>query len=207
MRLILASTSRYRAELLARTGLAFECIAPTFDEAAFEHRFTEMEDHAFAVTLASGKADSVIQQLGGVDPRDGACVLAADQLAILGGSGGIPRRLLHKPGDADLAVAQLRELSGRTHRLVTAVVLVQLPSGVRMVAVDEVGVQMRGFAEQEARAYVERYAPLDCVGSYRVEDAGITLMAAITGADPTSIMGLPMLSVCDLLRRAGLLPA
>lgn len=199
MRLILASTSKYRRELLARLDLAFECVAPDFDEAAHAHRFAEMDDHEFALTLAAGKADSVVATLG----SEPAWVLAADQLAVLGDRG--ERRLLHKPLDAARAVAQLCELAGRTHRLVTGVVLVHVPSGTRMTAVDEVALRMRDFGIDEARTYVTRHAPLDCVGSYRIEDAGITLMSEITGADPTSIMGLPMLAVCDLLRRADIL--
>jgi septum formation protein len=137
-------------------------------------------------------------------------VLAADQVAVLG-EGDPPRwRQLHKPGTHAAAVAQLLQLSGREHRLITAVVLRHAGTGVEHEAVDEVVLHMRAFDRAEAQAYVDAFAPLDCAGSYRIEDRGITLMRAIEargpcGADPTSIEGLPLLLTAQLLRRAGVL--
>ena len=103
--------------------------------------------------------------------------------------------------DVPPAVDQLMRLAGKSHRLVTGVVL--LADGHAWQDVDTVALTMRPFDRREAEAYVDAHAPLDCVGSYRIEDAGIWLFDAVTGADPTSIMGLPLMTVARLLRRAG----
>ncbi len=195
---MLASTSRYRAELLARLELPFDTRAPDFDERAHDHRFAELAPHEFALTLARGKAESLRAEL----PR--AWILAADQIAVIDRPEG--PELLHKPETVERAVAQLMQLRGRTHRLITAVVL-QGDQGFERHAIDEQRLYLRAFGEAEARAYVERHRPLDCVGSYRIEDAGIKLFERIEGGDFTGIMGLPLLSVCSLLREAGLLVA
>lgn len=192
--LILASTSRSRSELLARLGLPFECVAPSFDERAEDHRFAELGPHAFALALARGKAGSV--------DRPDAWVLTADQLAVLDSPDG--PTLLHKPGTEQRAVDQLMLLSGRTHRLVNGLVLVR--GEIEHGEVDEQRLTMRAFARSEAQAYVARHRPLDSAGAYHIEDAGIRLFERIDG-DHTGIMGLPLLAVCRLLRAAGLLVA
>lgn len=194
MTLVLASGSRWRAELLARLELPFDCEVSKFDERAHDHRFAELGPREFALLLARGKAEAVARK------RPGDWVLGADQLAILDEPEG--PTLLHKPGTEDRAVAQLMRLRGRTHTLLTAVVLV----GPQFEAheFDEQHLTMREFDEAEARAYVQRHRPLASVGSYHIEDAGIRLFERIDG-DYTGIMGLPLLAVCRLLRRAKLM--
>jgi 7-methyl-GTP pyrophosphatase len=204
VRLVLASESRYRAELLARIDLDFDTIAPQIDERSFDGAFADATDESFALALAEAKARWVGAELVRRGEQGGAWVLAADQIAVVSDP---QRRLLHKPGTAERAVEQLLELAGRGHALVTGVALLDAEHGRMLTAVDRVELRMRAFDRAEATAYVERHAPLDCVGSYRVEDAGIRLMAAIDGADPTSIIGLPLMPTCRLLREAGLLPA
>jgi septum formation protein len=198
--LVLASTSRYRRELLARLDVAFEAVDPGFDERAVESEFAALDDGAFAERLARGKAAAAARQ------RPDAWVLAADQIATLPGP---PRVLLHKPGRREAAIAQLMALAGRTHTLTTAVVL-QPPAAATGAALDversTQRITLRAFGRGEAESYVDRFAPLDCVGAYRVEDAGITLMAAIEADDVTGIIGLPLLAVARMLRRAGYLP-
>lgn len=192
--LILASTSRWRAELLARLELPFRCVAPRFDERAEDHRFADLGPRAFALHLARGKAASI--------DAAGAWVLAADQLAIVDEDGGPV--LLHKPGTEARAVEALMRLRGRTHQLVTAVVLAR--GELEHHEFDEQRLTMRAFSRAEAEAYVARHRPVDSAGAYHVEDAGIRLFERIEGDDITGIMGLPLLVVCRLLRRAGLLP-
>ena len=131
-------------------------------------------------------------------------ILAADQIATVDTP---ERTLLHKPGTVDAAVAQLMTLAGRTHLLTTGVVLLDPTSGRLESAVDHQRLTMRRYPEAEARAYVEAALPLDCVGAYRVEDAGITLFERIDADDVTGIIGLPLLHVCHLLRRFGVLPS
>ncbi|PRP93275.1 Maf-like protein YceF [Enhygromyxa salina] len=193
--LVLASTSRWRAELLARLELPFETAAPSFDERGEDHRFAALGPQQFALHLARGKAAS----LAGRD--DNPWILAADQLAVLDRADG--PLLLHKPGTEARAVEQLMRLRGRRHRLVTAVVLTR--AGVEHHEIDEQRLTMRAFSRAEAEAYVARHRPLASAGAYHIEDAGIRLFERIEGEDYTGIIGLPLLAVCRLLRAASLL--
>lgn len=193
MTLVLASGSRYRAELLAKLDVPFDAVPADIDERAFDDRFAQIGDEDFALTIARAKAAHVHAR------HPDAWVLAADQIAV------VDRTLLHKPGDVARAIDQLMELAGRTHALVTGIVL-HGPGDRVLEAVDRVELRMRAFGRAEATAYVLRHRPLDCCGSYRIEDAGVRLMESISGADPTSIMGLPLLRTCALLRQAGILP-
>jgi septum formation protein len=190
--LILASTSRWRIELLARLDVPFTCVAPDFDERAQDHRFPELGPHAFALELARGKARSLA--------RPDAWVLGADQLAILDEPDG--PIILHKPGTEDRAIEQLMQLRGRTHRLITGVVLVR--GATEYQETDEQQLTMRAFERAEAADYVARHRPIHSAGSYHIEDAGIRLFERIDG-DHTGVMGLPLLAVCRLLRAASLL--
>jgi septum formation protein len=195
--LILASTSRWRIELLARLDVPFESVAPDFDERAEDHRLPELGPHAFALELARGKARSV----AGTHPD--AWILASDQLAVLDEADG--PQLLHKPGSEPRAVEQLMQLRGRTHRLISGVVLTR--GAIEFHEIDEQHLTMRSFERAEAEAYVARHRPVHSAGSYHIEDAGIRLFERIDsrGGDHTGIMGLPLLAVCRLLRGARLL--
>jgi septum formation protein len=192
--LVLASTSRWRAELLARLELPFTSAAPRFDERGEDHQFAQLGPRAFALHLARGKAHSLAAD-------SSAWILAADQLAILDEPSG--PQLLHKPGTSERAIEQLMRLRGRTHQLVTAVVLTR--GTIEHHAFAEQRLTMRSFSLAEATAYVTKHQPLDSVGAYHIEDAGIRLFERIEG-DYTGIIGLPLLAVCRLLRAAGLLP-
>lgn len=194
--LLLASTSRYRRELLERLDVKFETAAPTFDEDAHRGRFDALTDEGFALEMAQGKAESL------VDAHPEHVILAADQIAVIPGP---PRELLFKPGTEDKAVDQLMRLCGRTHHLTTGVVLLDAETGERRTTVDRQALTMRAFPRSEAEAYVRKYRPLDCVGSFRIEDAGIRLFERIDGQDFTGIIGLPLLAVARLLREHGIL--
>lgn len=200
--LVLASTSKFRRALMDRVGLPFECRAPDYDERAEDHQFEAMGPEAFAMHLARGKAHSLR------DAYSRAYILAGDQLAVIEGDDG---RLvqMHKPPTAEAAIAQLMRLRGRTHRLITGVVLLALDERQpprEFTTLAEQRMTMRRFSEAEAAAYVAAYEPLDSNGAYHIEDAGIRLFERIEGPDFTAIMGLPLLSVCALLRQVGLLP-
>lgn len=194
--LVLASTSAARRDLLERLELPFEVAAPDFDEAEHHDRFDELPDAAFALMLARGKARSLAARFGD------RYILAADQIAVLPGP---PRRRLDKPGREEVAIEHLMALSGRTHHLTTGVVLLPPGGGEPLEAVDEQRLTLRAFDRAEAEAYVRRHRPLECAGSYRIEDAGIKLFERIEGTDTTGIIGLPLLAVSRLLRAAGLL--
>lgn len=188
--LVLASTSKYRKAQLARLGLTFECVAPGYDEVPVEG--------LTATQLIGHHARHKALAVQGTHPN--AWILAADQGAILTQDDGT-ERLLGKPGTHEAAVAQLLDLAGRVHRLVTVVVLAVPGQGL---AEREVTVQMRvrPLTQAEAEAYVAQDVPLDCAGSYRIEAAGPWLLEFARGDDPTAIEGLPLIAVAALLREA-----
>lgn len=184
MTLLLASTSPYRRALLERLGVPFETAAPRCDE---EHPPAAPE--AIASALARRKADSLA--------GEAELILAGDQVVAFEG------RVLGKPGTPEAARAQLAQLRGQTHRLVTAVTLLR-PGGAHHELLDVHRMRMRALSDGEIERYVARDAPLDCCGAYRIESLGVALFEAIEGEDFTAIMGLPLMGVARLLRDAGL---
>ncbi|MFO0627945.1 MAG: nucleoside triphosphate pyrophosphatase [Polyangiales bacterium] len=192
MRLVLASTSRYRRGLLARLGVDFEAVAPDCDEEALKPGLAHLEVPARAQHLARAKAQSVAAQF------PDAVVLGSDQIAEVDGE------VLDKPGTPERARGQLLRLAGRTHRLHTAVTLLHAPSGRLVEHVDTTRLTLRALSTDAVARYVERDAPLDCCGSYRVESLGIALFARIEGDDPTAIEGLPLMRVAAMLADLGL---
>jgi septum formation protein len=192
--LILASTSKYRRELLARLRMPFTTASPEFVETAPPEPVTPEGVRAAVLENARGKALS----LRGAYP-DGL-ILASDQLGECEG------RLLQKPGTVERALEQLRLLAGREHRLHTAVVLLEAATGTVRSEVVTSPLRMRRLPEEALRRYVELERPLDCAGSYLSEGLGIVLFDYLRGDDPTAIIGLPLLAVSRLLEEAGLDP-
>lgn len=189
--LLLASTSKYRRAQLQRLGLAFECAAPDYAEDAVAG--------LSPVDLIQHHARQKAFAVAGTGQGRQAWVLAADQGVVLPTErGGI---LLGKPGTFERAVEQLMTLSGRTHDLVTAVVL-HTPDGSLFERLVVVEMAVRPLTLAEAQAYVAADDPLDCAGSYRIESRGPWILESCRGADPTAIEGLPLLAVTSLLRQA-----
>lgn len=190
--LILASSSRYRRELLARAGIEVEVLAPDIDERAFDH-LLEHGPCELTIAIATAKARAVARDGSGI------WVLAADQVAVAEDDDGTPH-LLTKPGTPERAVEQLTAMSGRTHRLVNGVVVWH--AGEVHSACDVHTVTMRAFTRDEAQAYVDRFAPIDCVGAYRIEDDA-DLIASVEGSGDDGVIGLPIAVVRRLLADAG----
>ena len=186
--LILASTSRYRRELLARFGLPFEAEAPRVQETALAGELPMDR----AVRLALAKAQAVAAR----HPQ--ALVIGSDQVAA--GADGV----LDKPGDAERARAQLARLSGTTARFYTACTLIRSDAGVRLAHLDTTTVRFRRLSEAEIERYVARDEPYDCAGGFKVESLGIALMESIDSSDPTALIGLPLIWLAGTLRSAGL---
>lgn len=187
--LVLASTSRYRRELLARVTAAFRCVAPQVDEAA--------QPGESPLALATRLAETKARTAAAANP--GALVLGSDQVADLDG------RVFGKPGSAENAHAQLRACAGREVLFHTAVCLVDTratPWRVR-AALDTTRVRMRALGLDEIARYVARERPLDCAGSFKSEALGIALFEQIENRDPTALVGLPLIAVCRLLRECG----
>jgi len=188
LNLILASTSRYRRELLERLRLPFTVHAPDTDETPQPGELPA----ALACRLALAKAHAVAKQ------HPGAVVIGSDQVADLDGTP------IGKPGTHERAVAQLRLMSGRTVVFQTAVAVVCVASGFAEQALAAVRVHFRDLSDAEIENYLLAEKPYDCAGSAKSEGLGISLLAAIESDDPTALIGLPLIRTCTLLRRAGM---
>jgi len=186
-RLVLASTSRYRRELLERLRLSFDVARPEVDETALPGEAPQ----ALAVRLAEAKARAVARTLEG-----DAWALGSDQVADLDG------RALGKPGGREAAIAQLRAMSGDTVQFHTALCLAHA-DGRSLAAIDRTEVRFRALTEAEIERYVDAEQPFDCAGSFKSEGLGIALFEAIENRDPTALVGLPLIATCALLRQAG----
>ena len=187
--IVLASTSKYRRELLARLGLPFETCSPGVDEDPWKSRGLPPEE--LVRTLSREKARALASRF------PDALILGSDQAAEVDGE------ILGKPGTEAAAVAQILRLSGREHRLLTAVALLDARDGSMEDALDVHRIRLRSLSEADAQAYVRRDQPLDCAGSYKVESLGIALMERVSGDDFTAVIGLPLTSVVRLLERRG----
>lgn len=187
MRLILASTSIYRRELLGRLRLAFDIVRPEVDETAQPNE-APLE---LAVRLARAKACAVAAQ-----QTDDAWSLGSDQVAELDG------QALGKPGGRDAAIGQLRAMRGHPVRFHTALCLAH-PDGRSIAEIDLTEVHFRALTDVEITRYVDAEQPFDCAGSFKSEGLGITLFDRIHNQDPTALVGLPLIATCRLLRQAG----
>ncbi|MBU6248441.1 MAG: septum formation protein Maf [Xanthomonadaceae bacterium] len=186
--LVLGSTSRYRAELLRRIHEDFAQDAPGVDEC--HHPGEAPGDRALRLAIA--KAEAVAAR------HPGALVIGSDQVAELDGTP------LDKPGSAERAREQLRRSSGRTVQFHTALCLLDARDGTRQQHVDVTRAVFRPLSDPEIERYVAREQPLDCAGSFRCEALGISLFERIETDDPTALVGLPLIALARLLRRAGL---
>ena len=185
---VLASTSRYRAALLDRLGLAYATDPPGVDEAALPGETAA----AACVRLAEAKARAVAAR------HPDALVIGSDQLADCDG------RHVGKPGTLAKAREQLAALSGRTVVFHTGVAVLDTASGECVVERVDVRSTFRRLTRAEIDAYLHRESVLDCAGSVRSERLGIALFASIESDDPTALEGLPLIATCRLLREAGL---
>lgn len=187
--LFLASTSRYRQELLARLRVPFEVEAPGTDESPFP----DEAPVGLAMRLAEAKARAVGQR------RAGALVIGSDQVAHLDG------KLLGKPGSPAVASAQLLACSGRVVEFCTAVCLYDARSGTVRRHLDSTSVRFRVLVADEVARYVALDDPQDCAGSFRSEALGVALFESVRTDDPTALIGLPLIATARLLRESGLL--
>lgn len=188
--LILASTSRYRQQLLQRLHLPFEVQAPQVDETPLPGE----SPAALAQRLALAKAHAVSAL------RPAAIVIGSDQVADLDG------QPIGKPGTHDRAVAQLQLMRGRRVIFQTAVAVVHADAGYAQVLLAPVGVTFRTLSDAEIEHYLRTEEPYDCAGSAKCETLGIALLESIDSDDPTALIGLPLIRTCRLLRAVGLDP-
>jgi septum formation protein len=186
--LLLASTSRYRKELLGRLGLAFETAAPGADEQPLAGE----SPADTALRLSVLKATALQAKY-----RD-HLIIGADQVASSAG------QRYGKPGDHANAVKQLRSLSGKAVDFDTAVSLLDARTGRVESRLVPCRVLFRPLDDRLIEAYLSREQPYDCAASAKAEGLGIALIARIETADPTSLIGLPLIALSEMLGRAGL---
>ncbi len=199
--LVLASGSRYRADVLAGEGIDVTIDPPEVDERALDPLLQRFGPDVLALRLAELKATAVA-------PRHrSSWLIAADQVAVL--RDGERLRRLGKQPDPESAVEQLMSMSGTVHHLVGGLVIHDSDTGRTVSGTDVHRVRMRQYTRAEARAYVERFEPFDTAGTYRIEDAeemapGESLVAELSGESPTGVLGMPIPLMSRLLRRARL---
>jgi septum formation protein len=185
-RLVLASSSRHRKALLERLGLPFRAVAPDVDEASLPGE--SPADTALRLSVLKARAAS----------SRGELVIGSDQVASSGG------KRFGKPGNHDNAARQLRELSGKTVDFHTAVCLLDSVKDRVETRVVLCRVTFRTLDERTIQAYLKKERPYDCAGAAKAEGLGIALIARMETEDPTSLIGLPLIALSEMLERAGL---
>lgn len=189
--IVLASTSRYRRELLQRLRVPFLVQAPAIDE----HALPGEPPRETARRLALAKASAVAR-----DHRD-AIVIGSDQVADVDGTA------LSKPGTHDAALAQLQRMQGREVVFHTALAVVD-PGGNSQVADVPTVVRFRTLPVEQLESYLRIDEPYDCAGAAKIESLGIALVESVRSDDPTALVGLPLIRLTELLAACGVrLPA
>jgi len=186
---VLASSSVYRRQLLARLLPDFECLSPAIDETR-----QEGESPAdLAARLAVTKAQTCAAQ------RPGALIIGSDQVPARG------NEILQKPGSHERATQQLQRCSGQTVVFYTAVALLGPDTDTPEIHIDETIVRFRDLSNTEIESYLHLDKPYDCAGSFKVESRGVILFDSIESKDPTGLQGLPLIWVAARLREHGVL--
>lgn len=186
--IILASSSRYRRELLQRLQLDFRCQAPDIDENADKGESPRDLVRRLAEAKAMAIADSCDEP---------ALVIGSDQVAILDDG------ILGKPGTAEAAVHQLQHMRGCRIDFLTGLCVLNTATTGRRLDIVPFSVKFRPYSDAEIRRYVAAEQPLDSAGSFRSEALGITLVESMSGSDPSALIGLPLIRLCEMLRLEG----
>lgn len=189
LRLVLASSSRYRKELLSRLHMPFEVLAPQIDETPWP----DEAPHITALRLAREKAAAVARMI----PQ--ALIIGSDQIATLDGE------QIGKPGSHENALKQLQRMRGRQVIFHTALCLWDDREGaIHQAQTENVQtlVKFRDLPDGELDAYLRIEQPYDCAGSAKNEGLGIAIIEKIESTDPTALTGLPLIALTSMLRRA-----
>ena len=189
-RLILASTSPYRRELLEHLQIPFETIAPNIDETPLPDETPQQLVERLAITKARAVARNT----------KSALVIGSDQVAVHNGA------ITGKPRDHKHAVQQLRAASGNTITLYTGLALVNSESDSTQSEVVPYRVVFRVLTDEQIETYLRKEQPYDCTGSVKSEGLGIALLQRFEGDDPNTLIGLPLMRLVDMLEQEGILP-
>lgn len=183
--IILASSSPYRKELLARILNNFACIAPEIDEDSFKNKIRD--PLKLAQTLAKEKAQKIATD------HVNSIVIGSDQLATLENS------ILGKAHSAENAFIQLKKLSGKTHTLITSVCIIKNKQVFEFTDITKL--TMNPLTDKQIQSYIRKDNPIDCAGSYKLEKAGISLFNKIECQDFSAIQGLPLMQLIKSLQQ------
>ena len=185
--IVLASTSQYRRELLERLGIPFDTASPDVDETALTYETPEQ----LVKRLAKLKARAVAEDF------PDALIIGSDQVAVL------DNQILGKPGNHKTAVKQLNNASGKKVLFLTGLCLLNSATGESQINVDEYSVTFRQLSASQIENYLQREQPYDCAGSFKSEGLGISLFEKMKGDDPNSLIGLPMITLINMLSAEG----
>ena len=186
--LVLASASPYRRELLTRLCLPFIVAAPGIDETALPGETPKMQ----ALRLACSKADAVSPAY------PDALVIGSDQVVVVDGL------VMGKPSGHASALRQLRSARGKSMLFLTALCLLNTRTSRRQQCIVPVKVQMRNFTDAQIERYLAKERPYDCAGSAKIEGLGIALVQKLECSDPSTLIGLPLISLCNMLQNEGI---
>ena len=186
-KIVLASTSPYRRELLSRLGLSFEIAGPDTDESPL----CDESPEATALRLSEAKAIAVASRY------PDALIIGSDQVAYLNS------HIFGKPGNHNNAVKQLQRMRGQTVNFFTGLCLLDASTGRSQLRGIPTLVTFRELSDREIENYLHREQPYNCAGSAKSEGLGISLIARMEGSDPNALVGLPLIALCDLLRNEG----
>jgi len=188
--LVLASTSPFRKALLEKLGLAFITAAPEVDETPLPGEsaidLVQRLAAAKALALAESYPDSLI--------------IGSDQVCVIDG------KITGKPHTEERACEQLRQASGHSVIFYTGLALFNSKTNNLEVVCEPFSVDFRALTDREINHYVRKEQPLGCAGSFKSEGLGITLFDRLTGRDPNTLVGLPLIALCGMLREAGMDP-
>lgn len=185
--LYLASTSVYRQQLLSKLTSQFQAIKPQVDETPLAGESATQ----LVSRLALAKAQAVAADL------HSGLVIGSDQVAVFDNT------IIGKPHTVANACAQLTRFSGQRVTFLTGLALINAHSGNRQLVVEPFYVQFRSLSAAEISAYVEKEQPLDCAGSFKSEGLGISLFSKLSGDDPNSLIGLPLIRLNQMLLNEG----
>lgn len=190
MKLVLASKSPYRKQLLKQAGIAFDAEAANFDESRFKEDHPNLSPQELCLKLAEGKALSLS------DKYPDSLIIGSDQLVELEG------KILGKPRTSEKAFEQLSTMSGKVHFLHTSIALL-MPNQKPYLSLNTSEIEFKKLSSSDITSYLERDEPFDCAGSYKIEKAGLLLVNSLRTTDPSAIQGLSLVDLSLGLRHFG----
>ncbi|MCT4641255.1 MAG: Maf family protein [Bacteriovoracaceae bacterium] len=186
-RLILASSSKYRKELLDKLGIEYDAISPNIDEDFYKKTIHDPKE--LSTILAKQKAKAIFKQY----PT--ATIIGSDQVCHFNG------KILSKTKSVKKSIEVLKGLSGNTHELITSFCLIQGDKEILHTNITQL--KMKVLTQSQIEKYVKEDNPIDCAGSYKLEQRGICLFDSIECCDHTAIIGLPIIALSKDLSQLG----